>query len=289
MATDRKIGDVVLDVRNISLSFGGVKALTDISFDIAKGEIRAIIRHIAQVAPQARGYFQELPHRHVLGAVMAEIAADDIILLRPVTAKPFQQGIALAAKVHHEIVVTVRRHQHHRKLAEFLVGANLGGELEAVWPDKRRKVLIKENVSSIIQAGEFLYVFTGSRHMGDEGAVYRISNFDNDPEVSKVTLLPGWPLPLQGSRDKDAFIIITNEDLLSLRIDRGWLNIIDHHSVWEDLRPNSAVKLGNRILVGMSPGVAVVEFYNSYNLKSIKMFVPKETEPGKSITPGPVE
>jgi len=38
-----KIGDVLLDVLDISLSFGGVKALTDISFDVRKGEIRAII------------------------------------------------------------------------------------------------------------------------------------------------------------------------------------------------------------------------------------------------------
>ncbi|MFZ9509706.1 MAG: ABC transporter ATP-binding protein, partial [Burkholderiaceae bacterium] len=28
--TRKKIGDVILDVKNISLSFGGVKALTDI-------------------------------------------------------------------------------------------------------------------------------------------------------------------------------------------------------------------------------------------------------------------
>ena len=34
---------VILDVKNISLSFGGVKALSDISFDIMEGEIRAII------------------------------------------------------------------------------------------------------------------------------------------------------------------------------------------------------------------------------------------------------
>ena len=39
----RPIGDVVLALESISLSFGGVKALSDISFDIAKGEIRAII------------------------------------------------------------------------------------------------------------------------------------------------------------------------------------------------------------------------------------------------------
>ncbi len=36
-------GEVLLDIRNVSLSFGGVKAITDISFDIRKGEIRAII------------------------------------------------------------------------------------------------------------------------------------------------------------------------------------------------------------------------------------------------------
>ena len=42
MAT-RPIGDVILDVRNISLHFGGVKALTDITFDVREHEIRAII------------------------------------------------------------------------------------------------------------------------------------------------------------------------------------------------------------------------------------------------------
>ena len=36
-------GDVLLAVDNVSLSFGGVKAITDVSFDIRKGEIRAII------------------------------------------------------------------------------------------------------------------------------------------------------------------------------------------------------------------------------------------------------
>ena len=39
----KAIGDVILEVKNISLSFGGVKALTDISFDVREHEIRAII------------------------------------------------------------------------------------------------------------------------------------------------------------------------------------------------------------------------------------------------------
>jgi branched-chain amino acid transport system ATP-binding protein len=41
--SDRKIGDVILALENISLSFGGVHALTDISFDVREHEIRAII------------------------------------------------------------------------------------------------------------------------------------------------------------------------------------------------------------------------------------------------------
>ncbi|WP_029463176.1 ABC transporter ATP-binding protein [Serpentinimonas barnesii] len=39
----KKIGEVILDVQNISLRFGGVKALSDISFDVREHEIRAII------------------------------------------------------------------------------------------------------------------------------------------------------------------------------------------------------------------------------------------------------
>ena len=39
----RTNGDVILDIKNISLRFGGVKALTDISFNVKEHEIRSII------------------------------------------------------------------------------------------------------------------------------------------------------------------------------------------------------------------------------------------------------
>jgi len=42
-AGSRSIGDVILRVQNISLRFGGVNALTDISFDVREHEIRSII------------------------------------------------------------------------------------------------------------------------------------------------------------------------------------------------------------------------------------------------------
>src|ERR1700751_6500019 len=41
--SEAAVGDVVLSVENVSLSFGGVKAVSDVSFDIRKREIRAII------------------------------------------------------------------------------------------------------------------------------------------------------------------------------------------------------------------------------------------------------
>ena len=38
-----RIGGVLMEMKNITLRFGGVKAITNISFDIRQGEIRAII------------------------------------------------------------------------------------------------------------------------------------------------------------------------------------------------------------------------------------------------------
>ena len=39
----RKVGEVILRLDNVSLAFGGVKALSDVSFDVREHEIRAII------------------------------------------------------------------------------------------------------------------------------------------------------------------------------------------------------------------------------------------------------
>ena len=39
----RPIGGTLMEMRHITLRFGGVTALSDISFDIREGEIRAII------------------------------------------------------------------------------------------------------------------------------------------------------------------------------------------------------------------------------------------------------
>ncbi|PIY73093.1 MAG: ABC transporter ATP-binding protein, partial [Rhodobacterales bacterium CG_4_10_14_0_8_um_filter_70_9] len=43
VAPNRITGETLLEVRAITLRFGGVEALKNISFDIMEGEIRAII------------------------------------------------------------------------------------------------------------------------------------------------------------------------------------------------------------------------------------------------------
>jgi branched-chain amino acid transport system ATP-binding protein len=43
LGTSRRIGETILTVENVVLRFGGVTAIKNVSFDIRKGEIRAII------------------------------------------------------------------------------------------------------------------------------------------------------------------------------------------------------------------------------------------------------
>ncbi|HEX6691465.1 MAG TPA: ABC transporter ATP-binding protein [Burkholderiales bacterium] len=43
MSGARRIGEVVLSVQDVSLSFGGVRALQEVSFDVREHEVRAII------------------------------------------------------------------------------------------------------------------------------------------------------------------------------------------------------------------------------------------------------
>jgi len=42
-ADGRQIGGTLMEMKNITLRFGGVVAIQDISFDIREGEVRAII------------------------------------------------------------------------------------------------------------------------------------------------------------------------------------------------------------------------------------------------------
>ncbi len=77
--------EVLLDIENVSLSFGGVKAIRDVSFDIHKGEIRAII------GPNGAG--KSTAMKAVFG--MLTISAGSIALAgREITNMPPDQVVA---------------------------------------------------------------------------------------------------------------------------------------------------------------------------------------------------
>ncbi|WP_394063353.1 ABC transporter ATP-binding protein [Alcaligenes sp. WGS1538] len=86
---ERRIGPLVLDLKNISLAFGGVKALTDISFDIREHEIRSII------GPNGAGKSSML---NVINGVYApqkgEIVLRDRVYARMNSRHTAEQGIA---------------------------------------------------------------------------------------------------------------------------------------------------------------------------------------------------
>ena len=61
-ADGRTIGAVMMEMKNITLRFGGVVAIKDISFDVREGEIRAIIGpNGAGNIVDAQRYFWLLP------------------------------------------------------------------------------------------------------------------------------------------------------------------------------------------------------------------------------------
>ena len=58
MAQERRfpIGSPILEVKNVSLSFGGVKAITNASFSILTHEIKAIIGCLLYTSPSPRDH-----------------------------------------------------------------------------------------------------------------------------------------------------------------------------------------------------------------------------------------
>jgi len=78
----------LLAVENISLSFGGVKALTDISFDIAKGEIRA------SSGPRRRQVVDAELHQRLLSPQQGAITYKGIKRARMRPHEAAEQGIA---------------------------------------------------------------------------------------------------------------------------------------------------------------------------------------------------
>ena len=91
----RKIGGVVMEMKNITLRFGGVVAIKDISFDIREGEIRAII------GPNGRCFPARLPS---YGRLSACLVSSLVFIAQSTYWYRFQGGLyeRQAGKIHHD-------------------------------------------------------------------------------------------------------------------------------------------------------------------------------------------
>ena len=107
----RTVGDVVLAVEGVSLAFGGVKALTDVSFDVREHEIRAII------GPNGAGKSSML---NVINGVYHPHAGR-ITYLGKTHAQRLQEEVGL----HHQVAARedVLQHRHALEEREALEGA----------------------------------------------------------------------------------------------------------------------------------------------------------------------
>ena len=111
-----------------------------------------------------------------------------------------------------------------------------GGKLMAIFRNGTNKVLINDNIVSIIpyqpkllestgnnasdeNTKAALYVFTGLAHLGmSSGAIFAIREFDKNPSISRQTLLPDAPyviIPDKNNNDGTRFFIIGASTALS--------------------------------------------------------------------------
>jgi branched-chain amino acid transport system ATP-binding protein len=151
-ASGRKIGDVILSLNHISLSFGGVKALTDISFDVKEHEIRAII------GPNGAGKSSML---NVINGVyhpqQGEIVFDGVKRRAMQPAKIARQGIARTFQ-------NIALFKGMSVLDNIMTGRNTkmrsGLLANALWwgPARREEIAHREKVEQVIDFLEIQHV-----------------------------------------------------------------------------------------------------------------------------------
>lgn len=158
---------------------------------------------------------------------------------------------------------------------KLLIGANRGewgGKLSVVDSDGTTYILVRDNIVQLIQEKDELFVFTGLAHLGSaQGAIYKLTGNKEDVNAEKVTLLPGAPAVVvieRNDRGYFAFLIVTNDGLVSFSPKSSEMRVLAIDQFWHGLYPTSAHLLGSQLIIGMRSGVAVVRMGQSVGMGS---------------------
>lgn len=132
---------VVLDVRNISLSFGGVNALTDISFDVREHEVRSII------GPNGAG---KTTFFNMLSGVVVPDSGEVRFMGQDITHLPMYKRIRLGLARSFQIV-SVFTHLTAFENVRVAVQATQPSPL-AMWRDAEASAATNDRTWSILEA-----------------------------------------------------------------------------------------------------------------------------------------
>jgi hypothetical protein len=143
-----------------------------------------------------------------------------------------------------------------------------GGSLIAT-ENGKEKVLMKGNITHLLQIEEKLYIIEGLSHMGFAGGSIRVIHNINQPKPPElVTLLPDAPLVTtlnQEYPEQKELTIVGSKSLMKLDIysyeqkETYSLSAIYWDAMWSfSFNPTSVVKFKRNYYVGMAHGVAVI-------------------------------
>jgi hypothetical protein len=167
---------------------------------------------------------------------------------------------------------------------KLLIGINRGewgGNLSLIDSNGTPHILIRKNVVQLIQEEDALFVFTGLAHGGNvQGELYKVTRNKKGVSAEKLTLLPGAPEAVATDRNDRgyfAFLIVTNDGLLTFRPQTSEMKVLAIDQFWNGLFPTSALLLDGQLIVGMRSGVAVIsgQLRSGGRIKEIRYFSKK--------------
>lgn len=144
-----------------------------------------------------------------------------------------------------------------------------GGTLELISDKNNAQVLIKDNIRDFYYQNEELFVFTGLAHLStDRGAIFSVLLKNSEYKVQRLTLLPSAPeIIIQDHHNENItqYFIITGDGSLFLFFSNPLrIRTLAFNQLWGASYATSAIKVGNKILIGIRGGVIVAKLGHYY-------------------------